>query len=95
MRYRRALALLLVCGTVLLSSCAPEEKELALAGLLPAEWTPYATYRLDTNGDMVDEWAVLYTYDQQENQAFTPVGHASRARPCVHQLTVQSAIRLR
>jgi hypothetical protein len=85
MRHGRALALLLICGTLLLPGCAPQQKELDFGMLLPSEWTPYETYRFDTNTDGIDEWAILYTYDQKTNQDFTPVGgviyHADRGKP--------------
>ena len=78
------LAILILCG-ILLSGCAREDKRLDFATILPEGWTAYSISRLDTNADNKKDWVILYTYDQKEEAAFTPVGgviyHADRGEP--------------
>lgn len=74
MKLQLWLLALLVAATFTLAGCAPEDKRLDLETILPAAWKPYATYRLDTDADNQKEWVILYTYDQQAKDAFSPVG---------------------
>jgi hypothetical protein len=80
------LSILLILGA-LLPGCTTEDKRLDFDTILPDEWSPYATYRLDTNADGENEWVILYSYDEKEQEAFTPVGgviyHADRGKPPV------------
>lgn len=63
-----------VAMVTIFPACTPEDKRLDLESILPAGWKPYATYRLDTNADNQKDWVILYTYDRQAKDAFTPVG---------------------
>ncbi len=68
------LSALFIAIAFILAGCRPEDKRLDLETILPAAWKPYATYRLDTDADNQKEWVILYTYDQQVKDAFSPVG---------------------
>ena len=87
MPYRRALVILLLSGILVLAGCQKEEKRLEFESLLPQSWKHYSTYRLDTNEDGVQEWVILYTYDEKEKTVFSPVSgvvyHADRGEPPV------------
>jgi len=41
--------------------------------LLPDSWTVDQVLRLDTDGDLENEWVLLYTFDSLEKNAFTPI----------------------
>lgn len=86
-RFTWACATALFLVIWMLPACAPEDKRLDLASLLPAKWSPYTTLRLDANADGKKDWVILYTYDEKDKGAFTPVGgvvyHADRGEPPV------------
>jgi hypothetical protein len=59
----------------MLTGCGGEEtrKQVDLNVLLPDSWAVDQVLRLDTDGDQENEWVVLYTFDNLEKKAFTPI----------------------
>lgn len=84
-RIRVLLLIALLVPTLVLTGCSltegrqANEEQLSFQFVLPESWrvinadhTGRIT-QMDTNGDGIDEWVILYAFDAPSNDAFTPV----------------------